>query len=88
MFVDKKNYIIAILALVILGGLGYWYGSVQYKKGYAVAQADIEAQQKLLSTNASNSAAQAANPFKIANPLQGVSINPFSEAKKTLNPFK
>ena len=32
-------------------------------------------------------AADAANPFKAANPLEGVESNPFEQAKKVLNPF-
>ena len=31
--------------------------------------------------------ADAANPFKVVNPLEGVEANPFEETAKKLNPF-
>jgi len=88
---NNKNLITIVLLVVVLGG-AYWYGSVQYKKGVAdgkvAAQTDIEAQQKEMAAKAGDDAAKAANPFKVANPLEGVSSNPFEEAKNTLNPFQ
>mgnify|MGYP001578515675 CR=1 FL=1 len=87
----NKNLVMVVLLVVVLGG-AYWYGSAQYKKGVedgkTAAQADIEAQQKDYAAKAGDDAAKAANPFKVANPLEGFSANPFEEAKNTLNPFQ
>ena len=43
--------------------------------------------QELAGQKAAEDAADAANPFKASNPLEGVEANPFETAKKVLNPF-
>lgn len=55
--------------------------------GYSRAQADVKKTQEVAAQKAADDAAKAANPFKAANPLEGVESNPFEEAKKVLNPF-
>ena len=77
--------VVIILALIIV--LGFWYAGKRYDQGYEAAIADIKAQQEEAGNKAAQTASDEANPFKVANPLQGVEANPFEKAKKTLNPF-
>ena len=77
--------VIIILAVIIV--LGFWYAGKRYDQGYEAAIADIKAQQEEAGNKATQTASDEANPFKVANPLQGVEANPFEKAKKTLNPF-
>ena len=77
--------VVIILALIIV--LGFWYAGKRYDQGYEAAIADIKAQQEEAANKAAQTASDEANPFKVANPLQGVEANPFEKAKKTLNPF-
>ena len=84
----KTNWIFIVLALIVGVGGGYWYGSTQaYNQGYEKAVADARATQEAAGARAAQEAAQAANPFQAANPLEGVTANPFERAKKILNPF-
>ena len=47
----------------------------------------VKKAQEIAGQKAAEDAAKAANPFGVANPLEGVETNPFEEAKKVLNPF-
>jgi len=76
-----------VIVLVVVGALGFWYAGKRYDQGYQAAVADIKAQQTETASNAAKTAVDAANPFKVQNPLEGVNANPFENAKKTLNPF-
>ena len=69
---------------VVVIVLAYWIGDWQ---GYARSQAEVKKAQGIAGQKAAEDAAKAANPFKVANPLEGVDANPFEEAKKVLNPF-
>lgn len=77
----------AVVVLVVVIAFGLWYAGKQYDAGYQAAVADIKAQQEEAGNQAAKAATDEANPFKVANPLQGVEANPFEKAKKTLNPF-
>jgi len=70
--------------IVAVGVLGYWVGDWQ---GYSRSQAEVKKVQEVAGQKAAEDAAKAANPFKVANPLEGVESNPFEEAKRILNPF-
>ena len=76
-----------IIVLIVIIALGFWYADKKYDKGYETAVADIKAQQEEAGNKAAKAATDEANPFKVANPLEGVEANPFEKAKKTLNPF-
>ena len=56
-------------------------------QGYSRSQNDVKKAQEVAAQKAAEDAAKAANPFKAANPLEGVESNPFEQAKKVLNPF-
>lgn len=75
---------IIVFAAVIFF-VGWWVGS---SYGYKKAEADIKKVQAEAAKNAAEEAAKAANPFGVANPLQGVEANPFEKTKKILNPFE
>lgn len=79
--VNNKLWLAIIIAV---GVLGYWVGNWQ---GYSRSQADVKKAQEAVGQKAGEDAAKAANPFKAANPLEGVESNPFEQAKKVLNPF-
>lgn len=81
---DKKSLGIAV-AILIAGAL--YSGVMGYRAGYNKAVADVKATQEALGEKASQDAADAANPFKVVNPLEGVEANPFEETAKKLNPF-
>ena len=70
--------------MVVVAVAGYWLGDW---RGYSRSQAGVEKAQEAVAQEAAEDAATAANPFKAANPLEGVESNPFEEAKKVLNPF-
>ena len=76
-----------VVVVVLMGALGFWYSSKKYDDGYNAAVADVKAQQEEAANKAAQAASDEANPFKVANPLEGVEANPFEKAKKTLNPF-
>ena len=85
---NKNIWLIAVVLLVAGALAGYFYGSsTAYKKAYDVAVADVKAQQEAAAKKATEDAAEAANPFRVDNPLEGVEANPFAEAQKALNPF-
>lgn len=85
---NKNISLVGIVLLVVGLALGYWYGSQSaYQGGYDKAVADTEAAQQDAAQKAADEAAQAANPFKTTNPLEGVQANPFEDAAKNLNPF-
>ncbi|MBI2065101.1 MAG: hypothetical protein HYT62_03565 [Candidatus Yanofskybacteria bacterium] len=73
-----------VATVVVVGVLGYWAGD---QMGYSRSQAEVKKTQELAGQKAAEDAATAANPFKAANPLEGVESNPFETAKKVLNPF-
>lgn len=85
----KNNTPVVGVVLLIVGlALGYWYGTTRAATtAYDKAVADIKAQQEEVAKKAGEEAAKTANPFKVENPLEGVEANPFSDAKKALNPF-
>lgn len=83
----NKNMWVTVVVLVVVIVLGFWYSGKKYDEGYAAAVADIKAQQEEAGAKAAQAASDEANPFKVANPLEGVEANPFEKAKKTLNPF-
>lgn len=89
---QNRTIIVAVIALVVGLGAGYWFGNRQagsaYDAGYAKALADAQATQDAAAKKAGEDAAKAANPFQASNPLEGVSANPFDQAKKVLNPFE
>ena len=70
--------------IVAVGVLGYFVGDW---RGYSRSQAEVKKVQEVAGQKAAEDAAKAANPFKVANPLEGVESNPFEEAKRILNPF-
>ena len=80
---NKNTWIIIVIGVVVAFG-GWYFG---YDQGYESAIADIKAQQEEAGNLAAEAASDEANPFKVANPLEGVEANPFEKAKKTLNPF-
>lgn len=85
----SKLVAVAIIALIVGVGAGYWYGgSSGYARGYQQAETDIQAIGQASAQKATNEAAKAANPFQAVNPLEGVEANPFEKAKKVLNPFQ
>ena len=95
--VQKNPVVIALIVLIVGLGLGYFIGnSSGYKAGYASgdsegykrAEADIKKLDEEAGKKAAADAAKAANPFQVANPLEGVEANPFEKAKKVLNPFE
>ena len=88
----QRTIIVAVLALILGLGAGYWFGSSRtgsaYSAGYEKALADAKATQGAAAKKAADDAAAAANPFQAENPLAGVDANPFEQAKKVLNPFE
>ncbi|MEK9181611.1 MAG: hypothetical protein AAB786_01165 [Patescibacteria group bacterium] len=84
---NKNIWVKVIIILAVIIVLGFWYAGKRYDQGYEAAIADIKAQQEEAGNKAAQTASDEANPFKVANPLQGVEANPFEKAKKTLNPF-
>ncbi len=72
------------IVVIAVGFLGYWVGD---RTGYSRSQAEVKKAQEVAAQKAAEDAAAAANPFKAANPLEGVESNPFDQAKKVLNPF-
>lgn len=72
------------IVVIVVGVLAYWVGDWQ---GYGRSQTDVKKAQEVAAQKAADDAAKAANPFKAANPLEGVESNPFEQAKKVLNPF-
>ena len=79
--INNKLWLVIVL---VVGVLGYWTGDWQ---GYSRSQAEVKKAQEVAGQKAGEDAAKAANPFKAANPLEGVESNPFEQAKKVLNPF-
>ena len=75
----------AIAALVIGLAVGFWFGN---QRGYNKATADVKQVQEAAAKQAGTEAANAANPFKVVNPLEKVQTNPFEKAKQVLNPFQ
>ena len=85
---SKNVWIVGVLVLALGLIAGYFYGSYQaYNRGYDKAVSDTKAAQETLAKKAVEEAAKAANPFQTANPLEGVTANPFDKAKSVLNPF-
>ena len=84
---NKNMWVVAVVVLVVVVALSFWYSGKKYDEGYQAAVADIKAQQEEAGDKAAQAASDEANPFKVQNPLQGVEANPFEKAKQTLNPF-
>lgn len=84
----NKNLVIGIVLFVAGFIFSYFLGSMQgYRVGYNKAIGDAKSTQEALGQKAAEDAANAANPFKVTNPLEGVEANPFDETAKKLNPF-
>lgn len=87
-----KKIVLAAVAIVILGiGLisGYKYGDgAGFARGYQQAEVDAKKLQEEAAKKVVNETSKAANPFQVANPLEGVEANPFEKTKKILNPFE
>ena len=76
-----------LLALIVILAVGYFSYTSGQNSGYAKAQADVKASQDALTRQATEQAANAANPFKTSsNPLAGVA-DPLAKTKSILNPF-
>lgn len=75
---------LTIVVAIAVGSLGYWVGD---RMGYSRSQDEVKKAQELAGQKAAEDAADAANPFKADNPLEGVESNPFEQAKKAINPF-
>ena len=96
---NKSAWIVGAVSVVIGLGAGYVYGNSQavtsyqsgFKSGrdsgYQEAIAAAKTTQEEVARKATEQAAQAANPFRTENPLEGVTANPFEDAAKKLNPF-
>ena len=80
---NKKTLWMAIVVIAV-GVVGFWVGD---RMGYSRSQTEVKKAQELAGQKAAEDAADAANPFKATNPLEGVESNPFEQAKKVLNPF-
>lgn len=70
--------------IIAVGVASYWIGDW---RGYSRSQAEVKKVQEIAAQKAAEDASNVANPFKAANPLEGVESNPFEKAKKVLNPF-
>ncbi len=83
---NNAKFMVLSTLLALVGGLvvGYWSGN---RLGYERAKADAQATQEAVAKKAVDEATKAANPFKSVNPLEGVKVDPFENAKKALNPF-
>ena len=81
---NMMKWVAALVALVVGGGIGYYYGNVKgVDAGIAREKAAAEARRK----EAEQEAAKAVNPFNQAgNPFEKVPTNPFEDVK--VNPFK
>lgn len=80
---------VIVTAVVIL--LAYGFGDSRgYRAGMANRKININrvVPQNTNAEKAAAAAGQAANPFKIENPLAGVELNPFEKVQKALNPFE
>ncbi|MEK7163331.1 MAG: hypothetical protein AAB775_01300 [Patescibacteria group bacterium] len=82
---NKNTKVAVAVILAVLVAFGVWY--LGKNQGYETAIADIKAQQEEAGNQAVKAATDEANPFKVANPLEGVEANPFEKARKNLNPF-
>ncbi|MDP3794547.1 MAG: hypothetical protein Q8R13_01300 [bacterium] len=85
--------IIAVVALAVGAGGGYYYGAkVGYEKGdvagYERAGADLSKVREEAARKAAEEAAKTANPFQAVNPLEGIETDPFVKTKQVLNPFE
>lgn len=81
---NNRIWLLTVVIAIVVGFLGYLMGDQQ---GYKRSQAEVKKAQEVAGQKAAEDAANAANPFKATNPLEGVETNPFEEAKKVLNPF-
>ncbi|MEK7192460.1 MAG: hypothetical protein AAB646_03025 [Patescibacteria group bacterium] len=81
---DKRK-LVALIAVLVAGTIVYLIGD---SVGYRRAEADIKKLDESAAEKATAEAAKAANPFQVANPLEGVEANPFEKVKKVLNPFE
>ena len=86
---SQYGIILAIVALVIGAGAGWWLGNIQgYEKGYEQAGVDAKKVEEKAAQQALEEASKAANPFQAVNPLEGIETNPFEKVKDILNPFE
>ncbi len=82
--------IVAIVVILLVYGFGDSRG---YRAGVTNKKININSMPApqntiTISQKAATAATQAANPFKVDNPLAGIKINPFEKAQKLLNPFE
>lgn len=81
----SMKWIIAVAALLIGLGAGFYYGNVRGVKAGVAQEKDVEAaRQKAADTEA----AKALNPFgqTSSNPFDKAKVNPFDKVK--VNPFQ
>lgn len=85
----KYIWLVAIGAAFVFLFMGYILGTENGRRqGYNDAAAQFRLAQEEATQKALAEAAKAANPFQTANPLEGVELNPFAQAKAALNPFR
>ncbi len=80
----NKNIIFIVTGTLVALLAAYYFGD---SYGYKRAQADFKKLEEAAALSNAEVVAKAANPFQVANPLEGVEANPFEKAKKVLNPF-
>ena len=86
---SQYGIILAVLALAIGAGAGWWLGNSQgYEKGYEQAGVDAKKVEEKAAQQALEEASKAANPFQAVNPLEGIETNPFETVKDILNPLE
>lgn len=78
--IEKKWGIYIVVAVAALGAL--WFAYAKYNNK------DAQIAQKATAGKVAEDAAKSENPFRAANPLSNVEVNPFEKAKKVLNPFE
>jgi len=82
--VAKNPILVAVIVILIVGGVAYWLGSLA---GYQV-RTDEEALKEAAVKQTSEDVVKSTNPFQAKNPLEGVESNPLGKVKKVLNPFE
>lgn len=85
--------VVGIAALAVGAVAGYFTGkgagyTAGDQVGYRRAQEETQKLEEEAGRKATEEAAKAANPFRDANPLEGIESNPFEKTKKILNPFE
>lgn len=85
----KYIWLVVVGTAFVFLFMGYVLGTENGRQqGYNDATVQFRLAQEEATQKALAEAAKAANPFQTANPLEGVELNPFAQAKAALNPFK